>query len=269
MKTMKMILLFGSFICFTAACQKNHDLLAENPGAAEGVAADALAKDHTALDRTTGEIVSSRCINPNDFVAGVNNPFFPLTPGTTLHYVTTIVDGSNTIIEHNNFMVTSQTKVILGVTCMVVHDVSTIDGRLLEDTYDWFAQDDDGNVWYFGEDTKKYDETGNYSTAGSFEAGVDGAKAGYQMLAKPRTHIGETYRQEYYVGIAEDKAKVINGHVSVSVPYGTFSNCIKTKEWTPLEPGKIGYKIYKAGIGQVYSATPVENESSVLISITN
>ena len=259
MKKVKMYLLFASLIGLTVACQKTEDILSENTS----------AQDVTPASGNQSNDATLRHVDPDDFVTGVNNPFFPLTPGDTYHSLTTKIDGNDTVFENHNFIITHQTKVVQGVTCIEVHDVSTINGVLLEDTYDWFAQDDDGNVWYFGEDTKKYDSTGNYSTAGSWEAGVNGAQAGIQMWAHPRLHIGQTYNQEYYVGIAEDKAKVINGNVNTTVPYGSFQNCIKIREWTPLEPGIFGFKIYKAGIGQVRSGTPSEGESAVLISITH
>ena len=260
MKKQKMYLLFACLISMAVACKKTEDVLPGNSATQDGVSADAATQN--APD-------ANRCIDPNDFVSGVNNPFFPLNVGETLHYLTTTIAGTDTSYENVDFIVTNQTKIIQGVTCMVVHDVVTWNGTLIEDTYDWFAQDDDGNVWYFGEDTKKYDSNGNYSTLGSWESGVDGARAGYQMWAHPRAHIGQTYKHEYYAGIAEDKAKVINGNVNVSVPYGSFQNCIKIKEFSPLAPGVNGFKYQKAGIGMVRSATPSEGESAVLISITH
>jgi hypothetical protein len=127
-------------------------------------------------------------IDPNNFVSAVTNPYFPLEPGTTFIYKGES-DGAPT---RDVMTVTNDTKVILGVTTTVVHHLSYEDKVLVEETFDWFAQDVDGNVWYFGEDTKEFDENGNViSTAGSWEAGVDGAEAGIIMLADPQ--VGDRY----------------------------------------------------------------------------
>ena len=128
-------------------------------------------------------------IDPDNFVSEVNNPYFPLPPGTTFIYRGEM-EGVPT---RNETYVTYDTKVILGVTCTVVRDQAFEEGVLVEETFDWFAQDVDGNVWYFGEDTKELDENGNViSTEGSWEAGVDGAQAGIIMLADPKK--GDRYQ---------------------------------------------------------------------------
>src|SRR5262249_27205766 len=137
-------------------------------------------------------------IAPANFVAGIDNQFFPLVPGTTFVYEGQTPDG----LEHDEFAVTHNTRVILGVTCIEVHDTVTTDGVLTEDTLDWFAQDTDGNVWYFGENTHEL-EDGLISTIdGTFMAGVDGAKPGIVMEAHPA--IGDFYRQEFALANAED-----------------------------------------------------------------
>jgi hypothetical protein len=184
-------------------------------------------------------------INPADFVGGINNPFFPLTPGTTFTYEAETPDG----LERDVISVTHDTKVILGVTCTVVTDRSTLEGVIQEDTIDWFAQDKEGNVWYFGEDTTEFENGVPVSKAGSWEAGVDGAQPGIIMLADPQP--GVSYRQEFLEGVAEDMAKVLRLNASVSVPYGDFEDCLETKEWTPLEPGQIEHKFYARGVGLV------------------
>ena len=156
--------------------------------------------------------------------------------------------------------VTHETKAILSVTTTVVQDTATVfdevtpEGRVEEETEDWFAQDAEGNVWYFGEFTTsfEYDEQGNLigtSNEGSWEAGVNGAKPGIIMLAHPRP--GDSYRQEFAEGVAEDMAKVLRLNASVSVPYGDFEDCLETKEWSPLEPGHIEQKFYAPGVGLV------------------
>ena len=185
-------------------------------------------------------------IDRANFVAEINNPYFPLKPGTTFIYRGETEDE----VERNEVYVTDQTKEILGVTCIVVRDtVWDEDNELVEDTYDWYAQDKDGNVWYFGEDSKEYEGGKVVSTMGSWEAGVDGAKPGIIMLATPK--IGDSYRQEYYKGEAEDIAEVVSLDESVAIPYGLFTDCLKTKEWSPLEPDILANKYYAPGIGFV------------------
>lgn len=184
-------------------------------------------------------------IDPKNFVEGVDNPYFPLTPGTTFVYEGETEDG----IEHIEVVVTDDTKEILGVTCIVVRDTVWIDGELVEDTYDWYAQDTDGNVWYMGETTEEYEDGEVASTAGSWEAGVDGAKPGIIMWADPQ--VGQPYRQEYYQGEAEDMAETISLTESASVAYGSYHNLLVTREWTPLDPGVAENKYYAEGVGLV------------------
>jgi hypothetical protein len=201
-------------------------------------------------------------IDPADFVATVDNQYFPLIPGTTFHYENTTEEG----IELDTVTVTHDTKVILGVTCVVVHDVVTLGRLTVEDTLDWYAQDTDGNVWYFGEDTQKL-EDGGISTEGSWEAGVDGAKPGIVIQGNPQ--IGAPYRQEYLFNVAEDMAQVIGVGETVTVPYGTFPNCIKTKDWSAIEPDVVENKYFCPGIGQLLAETVQGGtEREVLVSIT-
>jgi len=191
---------------------------------------------------------SSQQIDPANFVSYVDNPYFPLEPGTTYTYRGE-TDGSPT---RNVTTVTSDTKVILGVTTIVVHD-QAYDGRVLvEDTFDWYAQDKAGNVWYFGENTKELDENGNViSTEGSWEAGVNGAEPGIIMEANPKK--GDKYQQELAPGVAEDMAQVLGFEDGVCVPYGCFDNVLVTKEWSPLDKGAVENKYYAQGVGFIYS----------------
>jgi len=185
--------------------------------------------------------------DPKNFVRRIDNKYFPLKPGTTFIYRGES-EGSPT---RGVMTVTSQTKKILGVTTTVVHDVGYEDGVLVEDTFDWFAQDKDGNVWYFGEDTKELDEDGNViSTEGSWEAGVDGAKPGVTMLADPRKR--DRYQLEFYPGVAEDMTQVLGYKDSLCVSYGCFEDVLWTKEWTPLEPGVVEHKYYAKGVGFIF-----------------
>jgi hypothetical protein len=169
--------------------------------------------------------------DPGDFVPVVNNRFFPLHPGTRFIFRGE-ADGvpERTIVD-----VTHQKKTILGIEATVVLDRVFQNGSLTEKTLDWYAQDEDGNVWYLGEDSKAYENGKVVSTAGSWEAGKNGAVGGVIMLAHPK--VGDTYRQEVAAGVAEDMARVLHRGLSVKVPYGTFHGCLETEEFTPLEPG--------------------------------
>jgi hypothetical protein len=201
-------------------------------------------------------------IDPADFVTTIDNPYFALAPGTVFLY-----EGpSGGEPEVNKMVVTHETKSILGVACVVVADSVKVNGELVEATIDWYAQDKDGNVWYFGEDSKEYENGVVVSTAGSWEAGVDGAEPGYVMLADP--DVGHVYRQEYYRGEAEDMAQVLSLDASTTVPYGSFQNCLETKEWTPLEPGVSERKYYAAGVGMLSTRTVGGGDRSDLVSIS-
>jgi hypothetical protein len=184
-------------------------------------------------------------IDPADFVDKVDNKYFPLEPGTTFVYEGKTEEGT----ERIEVIVTNDTKQVMGVECVVLRDRVWVDGELVEDTFDWHAQDKDGNVWYFGENTKEYENGKVVSTKGSWAAGVDGAKPGIIMKADP--NVGETYRQEYYEGEAEDMAKVLSLSESAVVPYGSYDDLLMTKEWNPLEPGVVEQKYYAPGIGNV------------------
>jgi len=200
---------------------------------------------------------------PAQFSEHVTNRYFPLTPGT-IYIFEGVEDG---VATHTEVTVTHDSKTISGVVCVVVRDVVTQEGSLIEETDDWYAQDSAGNVWYFGEDTKAYENGQVKSTAGSWEAGVDGAQPGIVMEAAPQ--VGDSYRQEYYAGEAEDMAKVIDLNASVSVPYGSYTGVLVTEETTPLEPDQVDHKNYAPGIGFV-SGTLVQggSEQIELVRIT-
>lgn len=197
-------------------------------------------------------------IDPANFVAGIDNPFFPLRPGTTFIYEKQTADG----LERVEFAVTHTTKVILGVTCIEVRDVVKVDGAVLEDTLDWFAQDTAGNVWYFGENTGEYEDGRVVNIDGSFTAGIDEAKPGIVMQAQPV--VGDFYRQEFSLDNAEDNAEVLSLTESATVPFGTFSGCLKTEETTPITPGALEHKFYAPGIGQVLTIDLESGERSEL-----
>jgi len=184
------------------------------------------------------------------FTANVTNPWFPLRPGSVYRY-RGIKDGEP---SRELLTVTHRTKTVDGAPCVVVSDLLYAGGKLEERTEDWYSQDAKGNVWYFGERTAELDEHGNVTTtSGSWTAGVDDAKPGIFMFAHPR--VGDSARQEYLKGEAEDHFQVVALGVTATVPLETFRGAMLTKEWTPLEPGVIDHKYYVRGIGTVLEQT--------------
>jgi hypothetical protein len=178
-------------------------------------------------------------IDPADFSTTIDNKYLGYLPGTMARYV----QSSGDVVETD---VMSETKVVMGVTCRVVHDfLKSKTGELLEDTYDYYAQDKAGNVWYFGEDTKAFVGS-QVSTAGAWLAGVACARPGIVMKASPQ--VGDKYRQEYLEGEAEDEAEVVALDEKITVPYGTLAGCIKTKELSRLAPGDLENKYYCPGV---------------------
>ena len=187
--------------------------------------------------------------DPAGFTTQVDNPYFPLRPGTVRIYQART--GKATIVD--TVTVTRETRTILGVNAVVVRDRTYRDSVLVEDTQDWYAQDRKGNVWYLGEDTREYRAGKAVSTAGSWEAGRDSAHAGIIMPAIPE--IGMEYRQEYCRGVAEDMARVINLDAKATVLNETFTVCLETEDWSPLERGVREKKVYAPGLGLVLERT--------------
>ena len=186
----------------------------------------------------------------SDFSARVDNPWFPLEPGTTYIYRGE-KDGQP---SREVLTVTHRTRVIDGVPCVVIQDRLYVHGRLGERTTDWYSQDKRGNVWYFGEDTAEFDLAGRITTtSGTWRAGVDGARPGIFMFAHPR--VGQSAQQEFFKGQAEDHFQVVSLHASASVPFVSSRQALLTKEWTPLEPGTIDHKLYVRGVGTVLEET--------------
>jgi len=185
-------------------------------------------------------------LDPADFGGPIDNPYLPMAPGTRWIYRETDPSGDALKVR---VVVTSREKQILGIDATVVHDVVTDHGELIENTRDWYAQDACGNVWYMGENTKEYENGVVVSTAGSWEAGVNGAQPGVVMPADPQ--VGLSYRQEFYAGEAEDAATILSLTEQAEVPYGHFSDVILTREYTPLHPKVLEYKLYAKGVGIV------------------
>ena len=196
-------------------------------------------------------------IDPADFGSEVTNQYFPLKPGTTF-----MVDGTRDGVQrHDEMTVTKETKTIMGVPCVVVRDVATSQTALVEKTTDWYAQDKDGNVWYFGEDTAEYTNGKVSSTAGTWLAGVDGAIPGIIMKSSPA--VGDGYRQEYRPGIAEDYATVLQTDATQSTPAGDFAKVLITEDIDLLDRSKNEHKSYAPGVGLVASDGMVSGHHEV------
>ena len=181
-----------------------------------------------------------------DFTTGIDNPYWPMTPGSRWVYRES--DGRGEV-QRVEVTVTSRTRTIDGIEARVVHDLVTKDGEKIEDTFDWYAQDSKGNLWYLGEDTKEYENGKVTSTEGSWEHGVDGAEAGIIVPAEPKQ--GLTYREEYYAGHAEDAAEVLGVDGKVQVPYGMFRDAMITRNYSGIEPNVEELKYYARGVGPV------------------
>ena len=186
-------------------------------------------------------------LDPADFSTTIDNRFWPMEPGTRWTYREVDEDGTELRVV---VTVSSATKEIAnGVVARVVRDTVSEDGVLVEDTFDWYAQDADGNVWYLGEETAEFEDGEAATRAGSFEAGVDGAEAGVVMPAEPEP--GLAYRQEYYEGEAEDSGEVLSVSEQAEVPAGHYTGALLTKDTVGIEPDVLEYKLYAPGVGPV------------------
>ena len=191
-------------------------------------------------------------LDPTDFTTRIDNPYWPMRPGSHWVYRETGDEGGGEL--RDDVTVTRNTRRIAnGVRARVVHDVVSERGRPVEVTDDWYAQDRAGNVWYLGERTAEYENGKVKTRAGSFEAGIDGAQAGIAMPAHPRP--GLSYRQEHYAGEAEDRAKVLGLDEQADVPLDHFGNLLMTRETNPLEPRVLELKLYARGIGPILAVS--------------
>jgi hypothetical protein len=202
-------------------------------------------------------------LDPADFVATVDNPYFPLIAGTTWVYEGQDDDET----ERVEVEVLADTRVIEGITATIVRDTVYIDGELAEDTYDWYAQDVEGNVWYLGEDTHEYEGGVAVNAKGAWEYGKDGALPGIVMLADPDE--GDAYRQEYDEGQAEDLGEVLHVGVTVEIELGAYDDVVVTEDWNPLEPDVVEEKSYAPGIGLIREEKTIGGSGVVeLVSFT-
>jgi len=185
-------------------------------------------------------------LDPADFVDRIDNPYWPMAPGNLWVSRESDIKGNAARVRVE---VLTRTKSIVGIDATVVHDTVSEDGELVENTFDWYAQDVCGNTWYLGENTREYENGQVVSREGSWEHGVDGAQAGIAVPADPQ--VGMTYRQEYYAGHAEDAGEVLSLNERAQVPAGYFRHLLLTKDTTPLEPRILEYKFYAEGVGPV------------------
>lgn len=200
-----------------------------------------------------------------DFVPQIDNPYLPLLPGTKWAYETMLEDGTQ---ERNEIEVLQETRDIMGVAATVVYDVVYVDTEIVEATYDWFAQDRDGNVWYLGEAVDNYEDGKLMNHEGSWEWGVDGALPGVIMWADPSAHLNEAYYQEYYAGEAEDKGQVLSVTEKVTVPWGSFEAVVKTLDFSNLDVDVQENKFYASGVGVIKEVDLNTGEESVLIEFS-
>ncbi|WP_183100942.1 hypothetical protein [Nocardioides pelophilus] len=232
-----------------AGCASDDGDGAEEPGA-----------ESTELPRSD----EPRELDPADLGPDVTNPWFPLEPGVQWVYRETDEDGE---VLEVVVTATSETRMIAnGVEARVVRDTVTLDGEIIEDTLDWYAQDENGTVWYLGEDTAEFEDGELVSHEGSFEAGVDEALAGVIMPADPMP--GDSYRQEYSEGVAEDNGEVLALDGTASVPAGTYDDLLQTADTNALEPGVLEHKFYAEDVGLVLTVDVNGGGREELVSVS-
>jgi len=238
----RMIALVGVLAVLGAACSSKTTGSAASPSPSP-----VTPSSESPATPSTGASAYTPVIDPANFLAVVDNPWFPLKPGSVYVYEG-VKDGE---AVRDVMTVTHGIQLINGVPCVVVKDqLFAPDGSLTEDTTDFYTQDLQGKVWYFGEVTASLDDQGNLTdTEGSWLAGQDGALPGIFMEANPT--VGHSFRQEYYPGHAEDQFTVLDLAASVSTPFGSFTDTLLTEETTALEPTIVDHKNYEKGVGEV------------------
>jgi uncharacterized membrane protein YkoI len=216
----------------------------------------------TITDFDNAIFILSPAVRPERFVDCVDNPYLPLIPGTVYHYETETEDG----LETTTVTVTNQVRQVMGISATVVHDTVRLEGQLKEDTFDWYAQDKSGNVWYLGEETAEYEDGDVVSTEGSWQSGVNGAVPGILMLAEPVA--GDLYRQEYLKDEATDMGGVLSLDEAASVPFGDFDPVLMTADYNPLD-GELEHKFYAPGIGMLAAVHVDGSQTEQLIAVSH
>jgi hypothetical protein len=259
------VLAFALTALLAAGCGSSGGEGSSPTGAASTTSTAASAPSASDLAPVHG--VYSPSIDPANFVDTIDNRYFPLKPGTAFHYKGVAEDG--TTPQTDDEFVTNQTKQILGVSSTVVRDVVSSHGHPIEKTFDWYAQDRYGNVWYMGEDTRELHHGKFVKMSDSWEGGVNGAKPGIIMPGDPQP--GDAYRQEYYPGHAMDQARVLGSGGGLTVPYGSYKSTLKTAETSPkIDPGVRETKYYVAGVGDVKEQTVSGDQEEIgLISVAH
>jgi hypothetical protein len=259
----RLLVFMGMAVLLAAGCRSGRHTVGGG-GSAQGGGSPPNAGSTGGPPLPSASLPYHPVIDPSRFSATVDNPWFPLKPGTVFTYEG-VKDGKP---SRDVYTVTNETKAIDGVPCVVVHDSLYLSGTLEEETFDYYSQDAQGNVWYFGEDTEELDPNGKVtSTEGTWHSGVDGAEPGIFMEANPV--VGHSFRQEYYKGQAEDEYRVADLSASVSVPYGSYNDAMLTEEWTALEPDVLDHKFYVRGVGEVAElSVKGPTEEARLVSVT-
>ena len=198
-------------------------------------------------------------LDPATVADRIDNPYLPFLPGAHWVYEGTSSDGT----ERIEVTVLDERRPVMGIDAVVVRDTVSVAGELIEDTFDWYTQDADGNVWYLGEETAEYEDGEVVSTEGSWEAGVDGALPGVVMWAEPMP--GDAYRQEFYEGRAEDLAEVLAAGQRVTVAGRSHDDVVVIREWNPLEPDVVEQKSYAAGVGPVREEQTAGGDETVAL----
>jgi hypothetical protein len=228
---------------------------------------DAVPSDAPATDAPPSELPQSDDpvdLDPARVGPDVTNPWFPLEPGTRWTYREKGEDGETLRVV---VTATSETRMIAnGVEARIVRDTVTLDGEIIEDTFDWYAQDAGGTVWYLGEDTAEFENGEISSRKGSFEAGVDNAQAGVVMPAEPA--VGDVYRQEYAAGVAEDNGEVLALDGTATVPAGSYDGLVQTADTNALEPAALEHKFYARDVGPVLTLDVANGGREALLSVT-
>jgi hypothetical protein len=258
----KPILLLGSFLATACTAGGGSDDAAtgSSEGAVESSGASGVSDSSGSSGGETGPSVPPNLpdIDGVEFVAAVDNPYLPFPVGMIWDYDAAGEEG----VEHIHVEVLAETRDIQGVVATVVRDTATLNDQVIEDTWDWYAQDADGNVWYLGEDTCEFEDGMCVNTVGAWEWGVEGALPGIVMPAHPAVD-GQPYYQEYQVGEAEDAGEVIEIGSSVDVMAGHFDDCVKTHDTSTFDLTANEYKYYCRDIGLVLTEEPDVDEELV------